>query len=191
MTTHSAPFSTVRPSPFRAVDPATRLPGRASIATLAVSTVTTGLLAGVYYGFSIAVMPALDRVDDHTFVEVMNKINIVIVGPAFMVSFLGSVLGSTAAAIVLRRDRRLRRWVWPAAVLSVAGFLMTVAINVPLNNQLASAVDLDAARHHFQSLWVPANNVRAVLTTLSFAALSGALVAVWPKTARRIAPPWR
>lgn len=146
---------------------------------------TTGLLAGVYYGFSIAVMPALARVDDRTFVDVMNKINVVIVGPAFMVSFAGSVLAAAAAAIILRKNPRLRRWIWPGAALGLIGFLITVAINVPLNNQLAAATDLATARQHFQSAWVTANSVRAAITTLSFAALSGALIALRPGNRNR------
>ena len=62
-----------------------------------------GLLAGIYLAFVVAVMPALHGLPDDTFVRVMNRINVVIVNPAFLTLFLGApVLAVILAAV--RRD---------------------------------------------------------------------------------------
>ena len=51
---------------------------------LAGGQALNGLLAGVYLAFVVAVMPALHGLPDDTFVRVMNRINVVIVNPAFL-----------------------------------------------------------------------------------------------------------
>ncbi len=57
---------------------------------LALTRLLSGLLAGLYLAFSIAVMPALTRLPDDLFVLAMTRINTVIVNPAFLLLFLGA-----------------------------------------------------------------------------------------------------
>ncbi|HEY5854713.1 MAG TPA: anthrone oxygenase family protein [Aldersonia sp.] len=152
------------------------------VAFALAAAVTTGLLAGLFYAYCYSVMRALAGADDRTFVDVMQRINVAIVNPWFLVCFLGS-LGFTAAAAVahLRGDRTMLAWVAAALVLNLAGFAVTVAGNVPLNNRLA-AVDLDhtadlvAVRAQFETAWVRWNVVRTVLHTAAFVALGWVLV---------------
>ncbi len=72
-----------------------------------------GLLAGVFFAYAVSVMPALRAMDDDTFVTVMNKINVVIVNPVFLVVFLGAPL---AALAVLAWERE--PWAIAGAVLA-------------------------------------------------------------------------
>src|SRR6478752_9859485 len=66
---------------------------------LLAATVTAGLQAGTYYTWASGVMPGLARTDDHTFTSSMNHINVAIVNPVFMLSFLGApVLAAAAVA---------------------------------------------------------------------------------------------
>jgi uncharacterized membrane protein len=66
-------------------------------------------------------------------------------------------------------------------VLYLSVIVITGAINVPLNNDLAktSATDpaaaLAAARTHFQSAWVRWNTVRTLASIAAFGCLVGAL----------------
>ena len=46
--------------------------------SLVADLVTTGLMAGVYLAFSIAVMPGLARSEDRTYVEAMRGMNVAI-----------------------------------------------------------------------------------------------------------------
>ena len=48
---------------------------------LAAATITTGLMAGLYYAYACSVMPGLSRTDDRTFVSAMQQINVAIINP--------------------------------------------------------------------------------------------------------------
>ncbi|MBF6134259.1 DUF1772 domain-containing protein [Nocardia otitidiscaviarum] len=153
------------------------------IAALVAATLSTGLIAGLFYAYANSVMPALGRSDDRTVVDVMQKINVVIINPWFMIAFMGTV-GFTALAAALHLGKDLRTvllWIVIALVLNVLAFGVTAGFNVPLNNQLEAAgdpagiADLAAVRAQFESAWVRWNIVRAVLHTLAFLVLLGAL----------------
>lgn len=150
---------------------------------LVVATLATGLIAGLFYGYANSVMPALNRADDRTMIDVMQKINVVIINPVFMIGFLGTVGFSILAALLHlgREQRAVLVWVGIGLVLNVIAFAVTSGLNVPLNDQLAAAgdvgqiADLAAVRADFEAVWVRCNIVRAVLHTLAFLALCGAL----------------
>lgn len=152
-------------------------------AALVAATLTTGLIAGVFYAYATSVMTALGQADDRTFIDIMQKINVVIINPWFMLGFMGTV-GFTvlAAALHLGKDQRTTLiWIGVALLLNIIAFAVTSGLNVPLNNQLANAgdvgqiPDLAAVRTQFESSWVTWNVVRAVLHTLAFLVLTGAL----------------
>src|SRR6476660_7259176 len=70
------------------------------VALLAAAVVVVGLQAGPFFTWSTGVMPGLARVDDRTFVEAMQQINLAIVNPLFIATFLGApVLAGAAAAM--------------------------------------------------------------------------------------------
>jgi uncharacterized membrane protein len=64
------------------------------------AAVATGLQAGTYYTWATGVMPGLARVDDQTFVHAFQQMNIAIVNPVFLASFLGAPAIAAAAAKV-------------------------------------------------------------------------------------------
>ncbi|MFB8001721.1 DUF1772 domain-containing protein [Nocardia sp. NPDC056000] len=153
------------------------------MAALVAATLSTGVIAGLFYGYANSVMPALGQTDDRVIIDVMQRINVIIVNPLFMLAFMGTV-GFTvlAAALHLGKDSRTTLlWIGIALVLNVIAFAVTSGLNVPLNNQLAAAGDpaqigdLAAVRAQFETSWVRWNIVRAVLHTLAFAVLIGAL----------------
>lgn len=152
-------------------------------ASLVAATLTTGLTAGVFFAYATSVMTALGQGDDRTFVDVMQRINVVIINPWFMFAFLGTV-GFTVLAAALHLGKGVRAtllWIAVALLLNVIAFFVTSGVNVPLNNQLANAgdpahiADLAAVRAQFETSWVRWNIVRAVIHTLAFLVLMGAL----------------
>ena len=149
--------------------------GRPAGATAASATVLTGLLGGLYYSYAVSVMPGLAKLDDRAFALAMNHINVAIVNPVFMLSFLGAPAVTVVAAIVeLRRGTRASAgWVGGAAVLNLIGLGITAALNIPLNDQLAA----DSNRAAFESSWVIWNDVRTVVTAGALVALTAGLVA--------------
>lgn len=112
---------------------------------------TNGLLAGVYFAFAVAIMPALHKLPDEVFVSVMNQINVVIVNPFFMIAFLGAPL---TALLVLRWDHG------PVAIAAagaaVLALVITAVCNIPLNNALADG----GSRAAFETPWLIWHGVR-------------------------------
>lgn len=153
------------------------------MAALVAATLSTGLIAGLFYGYANSVMPALNQTDDRTMIDVMQRINVVILNPVFMIGFMGTVAFTIlAAALHLGKDSRTTLiWIGIALVLNVIAFAVTSGLNVPLNDQLAAAGDpaqigdLAAVRSQFESSWVRWNIVRAAVHALAFLALMGAL----------------
>ena len=148
-------------------------------AALIAATIATGLLAGTFYGFACSVMIALRRVDDHTFVEVMRKINAAIQNGWFMLSFLGAPVFTVLAGIL-----RITGTGWSsqllvlviALVFNMAALVVTFGINIPLNVQLDRAGRHEqTARQHFESAWTRWNIVRALLATVALGLLCWAL----------------
>ncbi|MFG1925517.1 DUF1772 domain-containing protein [Cryptosporangium sp. NPDC048952] len=152
--------------------------------TLIAATTASGLAAGLFYTFSIAVMPGLRQADDRTFVDAMQRINVAILNGWFALSFGGALLLTVLAAVVEWRAgaHSTAFRIALAVALYVATLLITFAINVPLNNQLNNAGDLAritdfaTVRSAFETSWVRWNAVRAVLSTASFITLVYALI---------------
>jgi uncharacterized membrane protein len=149
--------------------------------SLVLATVTTGLIAGLYYSFSCAVMPALRRSDDRTLVEAMQQINRAIINGWFFLSFLGSV-GFGIIAAILNVGQPMWWWIVAAVVLNAIQFIVTSAVNVPMNNRLEAAghadrsADLHGVREAFERPWSRSNNLRTLLCTGSLACLAVAMI---------------
>jgi uncharacterized membrane protein len=147
---------------------------------LIAATVTSGLAAGLLYGFACAVMPGLSNVDDTAFVAVMQSVNRSILNPWFLMTFIGAPLLIIASVVGRFVTGGSGPW-WPiitALILAMVSVLITVTVNVPLNNALdaAGSVDPAAVREAFEGRWVSWNIARTVMSTAAFAFLAAALV---------------
>lgn len=155
-------------------------------ATLLVATVTTGLSAGLLFGFAGAVMPGLGAASDRTVVEAMQRINVAILNPWFFTAFVGApVLVATTAALHVPADSRVvLPWVLVALALYLVGLVITGRVNIPLNDRLMAAGDpahladsvIRAVRERFEARWVRWNVVRTVAFVAAFGCLCWALV---------------
>jgi uncharacterized membrane protein len=152
---------------------------------LIAATMTMGLMAGVFGIFSNAIMPGLRRTDDRTFVAAFQSIDRSIINPAFMVTFIGALaLTALAALLHLTGDRRpMLPWIGAAFVLYLLVFVITIKVNVPRNNEIKAAGDIDrmadphGVRERFdEGRWVRWNHVRAFASTAAFGLLAWALV---------------
>jgi uncharacterized membrane protein len=150
---------------------------------LALATLTTGLVAGVFYAYAVSVNLGLAAQPDASYVATMQAIDERIQNLFFFASFLGAVLLLLAAlAVHSPRPRSGRFWlvVLACALYIGGGFLLTVFANVPLNEQLASvdasasASELALARAAYEGPWNFWNGVRTVSSLLAFVALVGA-----------------
>src|SRR5687768_850944 len=102
----------------------------------------SGLIAGVFFVFSVAIMRALERIPPGVGMWSMQSINIYIFNWKFLGVFLGTGVLCGALAIV-----GVVQWRPPASVWLIAGGLIypigsncvTSVLNVPMNNSLMSA----------------------------------------------------
>lgn len=138
---------------------------------LLAATLTTALMAGLFYAYSCSVMPGLRGADAPVLVEVMQRINRAILNGWFALCFAGAALTGAAAVTLAAVDGDSAVLV-PAAVgltLYLAQLVVTARINIPLNNALEAAGPTDpvAAREAFEGPWVRWNNARTVLCTLA------------------------
>jgi uncharacterized membrane protein len=153
-------------------------------AVLVAATLATGLVAGLFYAYSVSVMPGLGRADDRTLVGTMQHINVAIKNGWFLVVFLGAlVLAAVAVGLNLGADHRsVLPWTVAGLVLYVITLAVTFRANIPLNDELDAAgapdrvADLAAVRERFEQAWVRWNIVRTVACTAAFGCLAWALV---------------
>jgi uncharacterized membrane protein len=145
-----------------------------------VAVVLAGLFAGLFVTFSYGIMPGLRRTDDSTFVHAMREINVAILNLMLAIIFGGGTLVALAAAVIGFDDEDARWWLVAGAVLVLATSIVTMAVNVPMNDRLVAGVDAGEPpaplREAFEKPWVRWNIVRSVLSTAGFVALLVALV---------------
>jgi hypothetical protein len=84
---------------------------RTAAIVLGAAVIAMGLLAGLIYAFSIAVMPGLTAADDRTLVDAMQQMSD---NPAFPLTFLAApalaaVAHPSGASLRLAQDRALDR----------------------------------------------------------------------------------
>src|SRR3954447_15065245 len=83
---------------------------------LLVAAVVAGLQAGTYFTWATGVMPGLAKVDDRTFVDAVQQMNIAIVNPVFIATFRGAPVLAGAAAVFA--GSQARSWAVAATVLA-------------------------------------------------------------------------
>lgn len=143
--------------------------------TLVLAVLTFVLLAGAYgvfFTYSNSVVPGLDRVDAEQAVAAMRRINVVIVNPLFLLSFLGPVVtGAVTGFLLLGLDENTAALLFLAAsaVYLIGGIILTGAVNVPLNNALENSTSTDWQQRwaDFSPRWKKFNHARAFLSMVS------------------------
>ncbi|MFW6869450.1 DUF1772 domain-containing protein [Nocardioides sp. CPCC 206347] len=146
---------------------------------LVTGTVAAGLIAGIFFCFSTAVMPGLAGTDDRTFVHAMQEINKAILNPVFLLLFVAPIPALAVAAFT----GPSRIWVIAALALYVVCFGITMAGNVPLNDALLAVGQTDApttlkaAREAFEDPWNRLHLIRTVALVAAFGCCVGAALA--------------
>jgi uncharacterized membrane protein len=150
-------------------------------AALLGATITMGLVAGVFALYAHTIMPGLRKTGDHTFVAAFQQIDRAIINPWFMTAFGGALVLTLLAGIANRGTSALP-WIAVAFGLYLVAVVVTIAVNVPLNDVIKAAGDpnhLDVAqvRARFQETrWAAWNLLRVATTTPAFGLLAWALV---------------
>ncbi|QQT25328.1 DUF1772 domain-containing protein [Sphingobacterium spiritivorum] len=136
---------------------------------LLLTAVSTALMAGFFYSYSISVSTGLGKLTDSEYLRAMQQINRAVLNTYFFACFMGSLLllplttfqhyksSSTVFILLLL-----------ASCCYIFGvFAVTAIVNVPLNNRLeafqindSTAAQIREMRDIFEERWNFWNNVR-------------------------------
>jgi len=141
-----------------------------------------GLMAGLFFAFSTFIMKALGRIAPAAGIAAMNSINDGILRSLFMPLFWSTTVASAALAVLaiaVWNEAGAKAMLTGGVVYLLGMFVCTVAIEVPLNNQLKSSADSESTLsmwRRYLVLWTKWNHVRTVSCVLSCALFIWALV---------------
>jgi uncharacterized membrane protein len=154
-----------------------QLASKAIVVLTVLTAVGCGLMGGILFAFSNFVMTALSLQPAASGIRTMQDINIQIVNPVFLAIFIGTpVATALLAALAIRNfSQPGAKFLLFGSVLYLVGTLaVTMAFNIPLNNQLAiqDPLSVDASGFWIQYVakWIRWNHVRTI-ASLSAAAL--------------------
>jgi uncharacterized membrane protein len=151
--------------------------------TAFVTAIGCGLMAGLFFVFSVAVMPGFGRVTAAHGLPAMQAINVAIINPVFLLVFLGTA--ATSAGIIIAS---LLNWAEGAAYYVAGGLfylvgviLVTFVVNVPMNNAIApldaTAPQSTVGWQDYLKRWTAWNHVRTIASILSTIAVTLGLIA--------------
>lgn len=150
--------------------------------SLLAATLTMGLVAGAFLLYQHTIMPGLHKADDKTFVTAFQNMDRAIINPWFMIfGFVGALVFTLIAGLA-QIGRSALPWIAVAFVLYLVAFVLTIAVNVPLNDALKAAgdpntIDVAAARAAFdEAKWTTFNLIRTLTSIPAFVLLCWALV---------------
>ena len=145
-----------------------------STALLWTAALGSGLIAGVYFAFSVFIMQAFGKIDASQSIAAMNSINETILRSLFMPLFFGSSIISVLLVIVAFAnwgEAGAELTLIAGAVYFVGMFVCTVVFNVPLNNSLArldsNSDDANQVWSRYLVTWTRWNHLRSVSSLVS------------------------
>ena len=150
--------------------------------TLIGATLAMGFASGAFVLYAHTIMPGLGKTDDRTFVAAFQATDRAIINPWFMITAFGGALVLTLAAGIASRGTPALPWVAAAFGLYLVAVIVTIAVNVPLNDAIKAAgnpahIDVAQVRARFdEARWATANLVRVLTSVPAFGLLAWALV---------------
>lgn len=131
-----------------------------------------GIVTGLLFAFSNFVMRALADLPSDKGMFAMQRINVTIINPIFLVLFLGTPILCSVIAVnsVLEINEPGSLFLFVGALTYLIGpFGITVLFNVPLNNLLARAdvSEADKIWPMYQKKWQRWNHIRTYIGVAS------------------------
>lgn len=134
-----------------------------------ITAMTTALIGGVFFIFSVTIMPSFARLKAETGISAMQDINIVIVRSLFLTAFFGAALTALILAGygLLNWQQPGASWLFAGgAIYLVGSIVLTMVRNVPLNNELAVVAPASAEAlpvwNKYLAEWTVWNHIRTI-----------------------------
>lgn len=141
-----------------------------------LSLLSIGAIFGFFYAWVCSTMWGLDATDPKVAITAMQAMNASVRNPVFFPAFfLTPVILAVTAFMAFKQNRKRSALLFgaSAAVYIVGAFLVTVMINVPMNEalgQITVPTEREAARqiwHDYSAPWQTWNRVRALVSGLA------------------------
>jgi uncharacterized membrane protein len=141
------------------------------------SVILTGLSAGLFYAWSVSVIPGTQKLADLTYLQTMQSINRAILNPRFFLIFFGSVVFLGIASMYQFHGNKMAFWLMlSAALFYLIGTVGVTALgNVPLNDQLdllklgeLHTDKIASFRKFYETNWNRIHLIRTVFAVISF-----------------------
>jgi uncharacterized membrane protein len=138
------------------------------------SVLGCAMMAGLYFAFSSAIMPALSKLEPAQGILAMQGINRTILNPLFLFLFVGS----TALCVLLvifslgKLPALSAIWLIVGSVIYIVGSLtVTAVVNIPLNDTLAALAPNAAGNAdwwaNYLNKWTIWNHVRTIASVVA------------------------
>lgn len=142
---------------------------------LIITATLTALIGGLFYAYSCSVVLGLGKLSDVEYLKAMQSINREILNPVFFLSFMGTAVMLPLAAFLYRAQSPVFILLLLAAIIYLVGvFGVTVAGNVPMNDQLdqfnitdSTMEAIKKVRENFENKWNFLNNIRTICSVMS------------------------
>lgn len=152
------------------------------VALLWFAAVSVGIMAGIYFAFSVFVMQSLDALDSPAGMIAMQSINRIIQKSLFLPLFFLSSLAClliAAFGVMQWGGAGTLQMVIGGALYVLGMLIVTIVGNVPLNNALeatdTNGLEAEAMWRRYMQRWLPWNHVRTTSCTVSLILLISAL----------------
>lgn len=141
-----------------------------------VSLVLAGAIFGFFYAWVCSTMWGLDAADPRVAIAAMQEMNASVRNAVFFPAFFLTPVALAVTGLLAWRSARRRAaalFLAAAAVYLVGGLILTMAVNVPMNEDLAAVTvptSLGQAQQiwdDYSSTWQTWNIVRTVCSGLS------------------------
>ncbi len=172
--TATDPQPTIRARQPHTNPPRSRTIGPLTLGTAIIATTFTAAIFGFFYAWTCSTMWGLDTADPHVAIEAMRAMNASVRNAVFAPVFFGTPAVLAVAALSAHRAGARGRWFGAAALLYLIGGLgLTMAVNVPMNETLATAPvpeSRDAAQQMWDTYsqpWQVANAARTAVSGLA------------------------
>jgi len=144
--------------------------------SLLATVLLTGLSAGLFYAWSVSVIPGTRKVMDLTYLETMQSINRAILNPAFFVIFIGSMILMAVSSVQQFRSGPAFYLILGATLTYLIGTVGVTGLgNVPLNDSLdairlseLSEDQLAQFRRQYELKWNRFHMYRTIFALLAF-----------------------
>ncbi len=148
---------------------------------LLITTLLTGLSAGLFYAWQVSVIPGTRKLSDLVYLESMQSMNREILNPWFFIIFFGPMVMMIISSLGLFKIDHDQGfiWVFVATIIYIVGLLgITGFGNVPMNNTLdainLSKLTLEQLRETrlaYETKWNQYHLIRTAFSVISFALL--------------------